>query len=103
MTSSKRRERDDESGSTIGLVMGLIVMTLFLLVIIGLPIIMAAGNALSGPVEYMVAIQDPSPEVNWYGWATYWCSHKDECKGIWDDGGKRSKKGERPNSEYIVS
>ncbi|KAK0629870.1 hypothetical protein B0T17DRAFT_653428 [Bombardia bombarda] len=39
--------------------------------------------------------------VNWYGWGTYWCSHKDECKGIWDD--RRRSKGERPNSEYIVS
>jgi len=58
--------------------------------------IMAAREANSGPVDYIMTIQDPSPEVNWYGWATVWCSHRDECKGIWSQG-------ERPHGEYIVS
>ncbi|KAK4218290.1 hypothetical protein QBC37DRAFT_369236 [Rhypophila decipiens] len=103
-SSSKRRERDDERGSsTIADAIRFVVVALLFLVQIVLPTIFIAGSALlsrgGGPVEYMVAIQDhPSPddEVNWYGWATYWCSHEYECKGIWDHG-------KRPNSEYIVS
>ena len=88
MTSTKRQEREEEDDWMIRIINRIIftfILFLFIIMFVVLPISIVLSiihDAISGPVEYTVAIRDPSPEVNWHGWATVWCAHKNECRGI---------------------